>query len=286
MKKSELIATLLYNVALEHSAIVQYLYHIFLIGDEEVTGEIEKIARQEMRHMKWFAHRVVQLGGEVELRRIEEEIKVGGPDWKSMIQNDVSAEEAAIEIYTKQLDELEDDSVRRLLERVIRDESEHRHEFSELLEKIEGREPVEEKSRKVDEKTAELVNRLIREEYRILLSYLHSFFRSKDWEYRDILMDLAVESMVHMGELGEKLGEAGAVPDLSVPSLEKGYRLEEHILDEESAGEDYLKSVKAVADPDLIRLLDWIKVHEEHHKYRLTEFLQRTRRFTVGDLKE
>jgi len=286
MKKSELIATLLYNVALEHSAIVQYLYHVFLIGDEEITGEIEKIARQEMRHMKWFAHRIVQLGGEVELKRIEEEIKVGGPDWKSMIQNDVNAEEAAIEIYTKQLDEVKDDSVRRLLERVIRDESEHRHEFSELLEKIEEKELPEEKTRKADEKTAQLVNRLLREEYRVLLSYLQSFFRSKDWEYRDILLDLALESMVHMGELGEKLGEAGAVPDLSMPPLEKGYRLEEHILDEESAGEDYLKSVRIVADPDLIRLLDWIKVHEEHHKHRLMEFLHRTKRFTVGDLKK
>jgi len=71
MKKGELVSLLLHNVALEHAAIVQYLYHVFLIGDEEITGEIEKIARQEMRHMKWFAHRIAQLGGEVELKRVE-----------------------------------------------------------------------------------------------------------------------------------------------------------------------------------------------------------------------
>jgi len=55
MNKRELISLLLYDVALEHSAIVQYLYHIFLIADESITGEIEELAKEEMRHLKWFA---------------------------------------------------------------------------------------------------------------------------------------------------------------------------------------------------------------------------------------
>jgi len=42
MSKRELINLLLY---LEHSAIVQYLYHIFLITDANITAEIEEIAR-------------------------------------------------------------------------------------------------------------------------------------------------------------------------------------------------------------------------------------------------
>ncbi len=285
MKKGELVALLLHNVALEHSAIIQYLYHVFLIGEEEITGEIEKIAREEMRHMKWFAQKAVQLGGEVEIKRIEEEIKVEGPDWTSMIRSDVNAEERAIEIYTKQLEEVKDDSVKVLLERVIRDETEHRHEFSELLEKVKDTERTEEEREKADPRTVELVRRLVREEYRVLLSYLHSFFRSRDWEYRDILMDLAIESMVHMGELGEKLGELGEAPDLSMPSVDRNTPIEKHILDEESAGEDYTEGIREIADPDLARLLSWIHVHEEHHRYRLVEFLRRTKRFTVGDLK-
>ena len=285
MKKPELIKTLLYNVALEHSAIVQYLYHIFLIGDAEVTEEIEKIARQEMRHMKWFAQKVVQLGGEVELKRVEEEIRVGGPDWASMIENDVNAEQLAIDTYSRQLEEVKDDSVRRLLERVIHDESEHKNEFSELLEAVKSREFTGEEKQRADEDTVRLVNRLLQEEYRIILDYLYNFFHSKNCEYRDIMLDLAIESMVHMGELGEKLGEMGGTPDLSMPEIKPTKGVKEHILYEESSQNEYLKMAGSISDPSLKKLLEWIEGQEEYHRQRLLEFMRKMRRLTVGDLR-
>ena len=286
MRRSELIALLLKDIALEHSAIIQYLYHIFLIKDAEITAEIEKIARQEMRHMKWFAQKVVQLGGEVELSRVEEEIKVGGPDWASMLENDVNAEQVAIDTYTKQLEEVKDDSVRKLLERVIHDESAHKDEFSELLEEVKNREFSEEEVRAADEKSVELINKLLKEEYSIILDYLYNFFHSKNCEYKDIMLDLAIESMVHMGELGEKLGDLGGMPDLSMPELKKTKNVEEHILYEESSREEYLQRAKEVSDPSLKKLLDWIEGQEEYHKQRLVEFLKRMRRFSVGDLRK
>ena len=286
MRRSELIALLLKDIALEHSAIIQYLYHIFLIKDAEITEEIEKIARQEMRHMKWFAQKVVQLGGEVELDRVEEEIKVGGPDWASMLENDVNAEQVAIDTYTEQLEEVKDDSVKKLLERVIHDESAHKDEFSELLEEVKNREFSEEEVRAADEKSVELINRLLKEEYKIILDYLYNFFHSKNCEYKDIMLDLAIESMVHMGELGEKLGDLGGIPDLSMPELKKTKTVEEHILYEESSREEYLQRAKEVSDPSLKKLLDWIEGQEEYHKQRLVEFLKRMRRFSVGDLRK
>ncbi len=286
MRKSELISMLLYDVALEHSAIVQYLYHIFLIGNPEITEEIEKIARQEMRHMKWFAQKIVQLGGQVELKRIEEEIKVGGPDWASMLENDVNAEQLAIETYTKQLEEVKDDSVKKLLERVINDESQHKHEFSELLEQVKSMELSEEEKREADRKTVELLNKLLQEEYRIILDYLHNFFHSKDCEYKDIMLDLAIESMVHMGELGEKIGDMGGTPDLSMPELKRTKDVEAHILYEESSKEEYIRRAKEVSDPKIRNLLEWIEKQEDYHKQRLLEFLRRMRKLSVGDLRK
>ena len=286
MRKGELIKMLLYDIALEHSAIIQYLYHIFLIRDAEITEEIEKIARQEMRHMKWFAQKVVQLGGEIELNRVEEEIKVGGPDWASMIQNDVNAEQLAIEVYTRQLEEVKNDSIKKLLERVINDETEHKHEFEELLEQVKNRQVSEEEKREANSKTLELLNRLLQEEYRIILDYLKSFFHSKNCEYKDIMLDLAIESMVHMGELGEKLGEMGGMPDLSMPSSAGKGNVEEHILYEEASKKEYLKVAEQISDPSLKRLLNWINNQEDYHKQRLIEFLQRMHRLTVGDIKK
>ncbi|RUM29248.1 MAG: ferritin-like domain-containing protein [Aquifex sp.] len=285
MNKKEVIDILLYDVALEHTAIVQYLYHIFLIGNAQITEEIEKIARQEMRHMKWFAQKVIQLGGEVELKRLEEEIKVGGPDWRSMLENDVNAEQMAIETYSKQLEVVKDDSVKRLLERVINDETEHKHEFSELLELVKNREFSEEEKARADEKTVEILNKLLKEEYRIILDYLHNFFHSRNCECKDIMLDLAIESMVHMGELGEKVGEMGGMPDLSMPELKKTKEVEEHIIYEETSKEEYLKKAGEISDPSIKRLLKWINNQEEYHKQRLLEFMRKMRKLTVGDLK-
>ncbi len=277
---------LLYNVALEHSAIVQYLYHVFLINDPEITEEIEKIARQEMRHMKWFAQKIVELGGKVELKRVEEEIKVGGPDWKSMLENNVNAEQFAIETYTRQLEEVKDDSVKKLLERVINDESRHKHEFSELLEAVAQREPSPEEHKQADEKTAQLLNKLLKEEYRIILEYLYNFFHSKDCSYKDIMLDLAIESMVHMGELGEKIRDMGAKPDLSMPEVSGGGCIREHILYEELSHREYEKLAKEVEDESVKDLLLWINSQEEYHRHRLLEFFRKMGKLSVGSLRK
>jgi bacterioferritin len=289
MKKAEIVSALLHNVALEHSAIVQYLHQVFLIKDAEVRSEIEKIAREEMRHLKWFAQKAVQLGGEVEMDRVEEAIDLSPETTKGMIEADVKAEELAIRTYTEQLERIKEDSVRRLLERVIKDEEAHREEFSEMLERA----PEEEPHRgDADEGTVGVLNELLREEYAVILKYLKAFFHSKNCEYRDIMLDLALESMVHMGDLGEKIGELGGRPDLSrvdpvrTADLPLAERIREDLLQEETSRERYLKEGSLTRREDVRKLLFKIRHQEEYHHTRLKEFLSRVHRLTVGDLRK
>lgn len=291
MKRSELIALLVHNVALEHSAIVQYLYQVFLIKDPEVREEIEKIAREEMRHLKWFAQKVVQLGGEVELKRIEEAIDLSRETLKGMIKADISAEDLAIRTYTEQLETVRDDSVKRLLERVIGDEESHRGEFEELLKGADENEKQEE-GETADQKTISVLNDLFREEYAIILRYLKAFFHSKNWEHRDLMLDLAIESMVHMGDLGEKIGELGGRPDFTPADLGNAEGLTlpdqimENILYEQTSGERYLREGEIAKREDIKKLLSKIHHQERYHHTRLKEFLHRIHRFTVGDLRK
>ena len=289
MNKKEIIDLLLYDVALEHSAIIQYLYNVFLIGDPEITKEIESIARQEMRHLKWFAQKVVELGGRVSLKRVEEAIKLG-ESWEEMLKNDVNAEEEAIKIYSSQLEIVKDDSVKKLLDRVINDEMRHRDEFSELLESLKQK-SVEErtKSGELDPEIVAIMNKLLQKEYRLILDHLYHFFHSKTWQEKDTSLDIAIESMVHMGELGEKLGEMGAMPDLSLPQAQhfKGYspdEILEDIAEEEKAKSAYDETAKKVTNEELKKLFLWIEKHEEHHAQRLKELLRRLNKFTVGSL--
>ncbi len=289
MSKRDTINLLLYDVALEHSAIVQYLYHIFLIGNKELTEDIETIVRQEMRHLKWFAHKVVQLGGEVVLDRVEEAIKVGD-SLTSMLENDVNAEEHAIKVYSEQLEIIKDDSVKRLLERVINDESQHREEFAELLEEAKKLQIEEGEAQKVDKETVELLNKLLQEEYRIIIDYLYQFFHSKDCEYKDIMLDLAIESMVHMGWLGEAIGEMGGTPDINAELTPPKRRpmpeiVREGILYEERSKESYLKEASKIRNEKVKKLLEFIEKQEDYHKQKLIEFFNTMRRMTVGDLR-
>ncbi len=287
MKRSELIAILLHNVALEHSAIVQYLYQVFLIKDHEVREEVEKIAREEMRHLKWFAQKVVQIGGEVTLDRIEEAIDLTADTLRKMIEADISAEELAIKTYSEQLELVKDDSVKRLLERVIGDEQHHREEFNGLLGKVEDEEnPLN--GEVEDKKTAAVLNDLLREEYSVVLKYLKAFFHSKNCEYRDIMLDLAIESMVHMGDLGEKIGELGGKPDLSkveveiTDNLSLPQQVMENIVYEEASRDRYLEESGLNHRDDVKKLLSKIRHQEEYHHSRLKEFLGRIHRLTVG----
>ncbi|MCS7170696.1 MAG: ferritin-like domain-containing protein [Aquificaceae bacterium] len=293
MDKKETINILLYDVALEHSAIVQYLYHIFLITDGNITSEIEQIARQEMRHLKWFAQKVVQLGGQVVLDRVEDMIRVGGPDWADMLSKDVLAEEEAIRIYSKQLDMVKEDSVKKLLERVIKDEEAHRLEFSELMERVKkGLFCTQWEEKKPDQKTFEVLNKFLREEYQTIINYLYQFFHSKNCDYKDIMLDLAVESMVHMGKLGEKIGELGGMPQMDrmdfspkpIKSLQEQVKAE--ILYEQETGGEYGKEMSAVDDPGIKRLFSFIEHQEEYHKQKLLEFFKLMNKLTVGDLRK
>jgi len=291
MDRKETIEMLLYNVALEHSAIVQYLYHIFLITDKNLTGEIETIARQEMRHLKLFAQKVVKLGGEVVLNRLEDMIVVGGPDWADMLSKDVDAERMAIEIYTKQLEVVKDDSIKRLLERVIKDEEDHKVEFMELVEKAKESIILEGEKREIDSKTIEVLNKFLREEYQTIINYLYQFFHSKDLDYRDTVLDIAIESMVHMGKIGEKIGELGGMPDIRADLSRKPYkRLEEEVKSameyERNTEEEYKKEVKSLNDPELNRLFTFIENQEEYHKHMLAEILKTMKKLTVGDLRK
>ncbi len=292
MDKRETINLLLYDVALEHSAIVQYLYHIFLISDGNITSEIEEIARQEMRHLKWFAQKVVQLGGQVVLDRLEDMIVIGGPDWVDMLSKDVWAEEEAIRIYSQQLEMVKDDSVKKLLERVIKDEQDHKIEFSELMEKVkEGLVFIPLEEQKPDSKTFEVLNKFLKEEYHTIINYLYQFFHSKNCDYKDIMLDLAIESMVHMGKLGEKIGELGGMPNIQrvdfspkpLKSLQEQVKAE--ILYEQETGSEYGKEIAEIEDPDIKRLLSFIEHQEEYHKQKLIEFFKLMNRLTVGNLR-
>jgi bacterioferritin len=103
------------------------------------------------------------------------------------------------------------------------------------------------------------------------------------------MFDIAIESMVHMGKLGEAIRELGGMPDIRADLSRKDRKtmqesLAQDIKFEQETGGDYKKAIGQIEDEGLKKLFELIEGQEEYHKHMLMEVLKKMRRLTVGDL--
>ena len=72
-------------------------------GRGQIPREIEDISREEMRHFKWLFEKIVELGGIPTLERAE---ILKGETLRQMLENDVIAEDIAIEKCRRDIGEI------------------------------------------------------------------------------------------------------------------------------------------------------------------------------------
>ncbi len=195
------------NVFLEHVAILQYLIHMFLIKDEKLRGEIEEIAKEEMKHMHMFASRAVYLGSQVDIKSVEDDIK-DCDDIVNLIKEDIKAEEEAIEIYSAQIDLTKDDITKKMLELIIEDEKKHKKIFEYISEELE-KDRQENITESPVKETVAFMNYLLRERYIKIVEIVKDFINDRDTSRKDFNLYKAIESMKLMGKIGETMAEKG-----------------------------------------------------------------------------
>lgn len=123
-------------IAREIGVSVQYMWqHVMAMGikSPEIKDIFEDIAVEEMKHAEKIADRLFYLGGTPTTKPTP--IKVGG-SLKEMIEDDLKAEDEALELYAEiiKVAESEGDSTTRLLfEEIMMNEEEHKHTFTILL---------------------------------------------------------------------------------------------------------------------------------------------------------
>jgi hypothetical protein len=102
MDNKTIIQYLNYNISLEHSAIIQYLFHAYTINDEGLENKLEEIAREEMKHLRMFAHKVAELNG---IQAIDKRAQVflEAPTLQDLLELDIEAESMGHREYSKQL---------------------------------------------------------------------------------------------------------------------------------------------------------------------------------------
>ncbi|MBN1583170.1 MAG: ferritin-like domain-containing protein [Anaerolineae bacterium] len=303
MDKQAIIDLLNADIRDEHAAIIQYLQHAYAIGEGEEAGEIEAIAREEMRHLDWLAEQVVELGGKPDMARGH--IDLTGSKAAEWMSHDVDAEERAIAQYQAQIEVIEDPAIERLLKRILADEKSHRGDFAHLSEKLavetaEGAEageaPVSLPERTAEGTSPHIVDILqtgIRHEYTVILQYLYHDFMGPDCEIGREMEMQAINEMQHMGWLAEHLAQAGGHPDMEHTDLVLDGTLPEmlqaDIEAERAVTKDYTQQIAQLQDKPLKELLTRIRDHEIYHDELFSDILDEVQKraptkFTVGSL--
>ena len=271
-----------YNISLEHSAIIQYLFHAYTIGEESIENELEEIAREEMKHLRMFAHAVVDLGG---IPAIDKRASVflEAPNAVELLQFDIDAEKMAIDEYSRQLKDIPDKKVQRILERIINDESSHLHIYKGVQEKVKEKILKKGKDTVVDEnklKIVKLLNIYLQKQYEKILESLYQSFitKHKNPHLSDELEQRAIDKMKHFGWVAEEVAEAGAKPDMSLPSVKKIEDEKEiidyQIKDQQEFPEEIQQMANETEDKDLKWILERIAKREIHYT-DLEEFLSK-----------
>ena len=57
-KRTPVIESLNTDLALEHGAIIQYLFHAVQLRDTPLAGPVMEMAREEMWHMDWLVEAI------------------------------------------------------------------------------------------------------------------------------------------------------------------------------------------------------------------------------------
>jgi bacterioferritin len=263
----------------EHAAIVQYLRHAYAMGEGEMACEVEAIARDEMRHLDWLAETIVELGGEPTIERGE--MTIGGDNIVEWMRRDVGLEDDAIALYNEHIAAIDDRKIKRLLRRIVSDETSHRHDFEHFVEKSEkkGMEPIAPLEALAGKpgKLPDMLNWGVRHEYTVILQYLYHSFMTPNEEVSEEMEDQAINEMQHLGWLAEELTGAGEVPDIEETGVDRSRdtadMLRADIAVEREVTKEYTRQIEEVDDPDLKRLITRIRDNEIYHDELFSDLL-------------
>jgi len=278
---AELIQELNLLLEKKHAEIIQYLLHAYSLGEGEIPSEIEEVSRESMRHFKWIAQFVVRFGGDPSMSRAP--FLPPQKDRQAMLLADRDLARENLAAYQQLQAMSGNERLNQMLDRLIVDEVAHDHFFekmsSEVLELVDL--PMMDNPDISPEKKAiiQMLNEDAQDEYEALLKYLHQSFVTTDKVAADVLEDVAIEEMRHLGHLSEEVIELGGTPLIEVEELlltqDLAEMLRSDISDEETATSNYAKHIDAIDDPGIKFMLDRIRKEEIHHTVQFKEVLDR-----------
>jgi len=247
MDKQTLIERLNKDLADEHAAIIRYMVHGYMEGEDTPLGaSLISISREEMWHFHWLGMIIGKLGGEPDFTPAP--YPHDPSSRATLLRSYIDYEEKLIPHYGGEAEKVDDPHVRRVLEREAWESAIHARKFKRKLDKLSPEEAAGLPGGE-SELPEELLDKLqaeVTSKYTEMLQHLRTswLFQRDDmigWK----IMDQAMEKMKQLAHFAEDIAEDGVAPTFKPGVIDRssviGQALKRGLEDVRTARERHLQ---------------------------------------------
>jgi bacterioferritin len=222
MEKMELIDLLNNDMDDEHAAILRYLVHAYLEGENTPIGvNLLSRAREEMWHMHWLGMAVCQLGGEPNLTPAP--YPYDPNNRATIFKSYIEYEKKLIPHYNGEADKVDDPHIKRVLQREAWESAMHAKKFQRLLNKLtpEQAKGLAAGKPELPKEFLDTLQREIAAKFTEMLQHIrYSWVFQKDGILGWQLMDQAMEKMKQLAHFAEDVAGNGLDPRFEVGKID------------------------------------------------------------------
>jgi len=241
MKKKDLIAMLNRDMTDEHAAIIRYLVHGWMEGEDTPIGSsLLSRSKEEMWHMHWLGMIICQLGGEPNFKPAP--YPYDPKNRATIFESYVAYEEKLIPHYNNEANLVDDPHIRRVLQREAWESAIHARKFQRIRNKLS---PAQARSapgaeRELPKEFLDMLQKEVTSKFNEMLRHIrHSWLLQKQGNKGWNLMDQAMEKMKQIAHFAEDIGANGIPPVFKPGKIDPGKASGDML---KKASEDLLKA--------------------------------------------
>jgi len=222
MDKQVMIEMLNKDLADEHAAIVRYVVHGYLEGEDTPLGAgLLSRAREEMWHMHWLGMIIGQLGGEPNMKPAP--YPYDPKNRQTIFKSYVAYEKKLIPHYMKEAGLVDDSHIKRVLEREAWESEMHATKFQKIVDKMapDVAESLPGAENELPEAFIEKVQTIVVAKYNQMLQALrNAWVFQKDPGMGWQIMDFSMTKMKQLAHVAEVAAENGIEPKFQLTGID------------------------------------------------------------------
>ncbi len=221
MDKKELIEMLNNDLKEEHAAIIRYLVHSYLEGEDSPLGAgLLSRCREEMWHLHWLGLIIGKLGGEPDMTPAP--YPFDPTSRATIFESYIKYEKNLIPHYNEEAEKVDNPHIKRVLQREAWESSMHADKFQRTLDKLTPEQaaglPGEENE--LPGAFMENLQKIVQKKYNEMLQQVrNSWIFQKDGFLAWQIMDFSMTKMKQLAHIAEEVAENGVEPRLEAGKI-------------------------------------------------------------------